>query len=88
MTYCSVPNCGRPAVYEAFLYDVYTDRGNDQVFHEEDYTCRFLCSEHMIENEEQSRGERKPRGYVKYPHTNREGAQGFTIYYPLEETPG
>ena len=55
------------------------------MFSERDITCPFLCGEHMIENEEGAKGDRRPRGITHYPHTNQHGAQGFTIYKPISE---
>jgi hypothetical protein len=63
---------------------VYDLRPTGTVFFERDFTCPFLCAGHMIENEKKARGVRKPRGSVSYPYSNKEGAQGFTIYRPLE----
>jgi hypothetical protein len=79
---CSVKGCEAPATCEVILYDVYTHNG--EVFFERDFTCPYLCSKHIIENEEGAKGEREPRGVVHYPHSNRQMAQGFTIYRPLE----
>lgn len=79
---CSVHGCQVPAEYEVILYDVYVDMPS--VFYEQDFTCPFLCGRHMAENEEKAVGTRQPRGGVTYPHTNREHAQGFTIYRPLD----
>jgi len=53
------------------------------VFFERDETCSYLCEEHTAENEHSAIGERRPRGTVRYPFTNRHGALGFTIYRPL-----
>jgi len=80
---CSVTGCGKDATVEVLLYDVYTDMRD--VFYEQDFTCPYLCGHHMVENEEQAHGVREPRGHVSYPFTNRESAQGFTIYRPLGE---
>jgi hypothetical protein len=38
----------------------------------------------MAENERLAKGVRKPCGDVAYPYTNQQGAQGFTMYQPLE----
>lgn len=38
----------------------------------------------MIENEQEAKGLRKPRGSVSYPFSNKHHAQGFTIYRPLD----
>jgi hypothetical protein len=79
---CSVEGCKNPAYVEVVLYDVYlADQG---VFFEQDFTCPYLCAAHMAENEEKARGVREPRGHVSYPFSNKENAQGFTIYRPLE----
>ncbi len=78
---CSVPECTNPAVYEVILYDIYLSVPD--VFFERDYTCPFICNDHMVENETNMIGTREPRHGPKYPHTNRHNAQGFTIYRPL-----
>jgi hypothetical protein len=78
---CSVDGCGKDACVEVILYDVYTDMRD--VFFEQDYTCPYLCGDHLVENEVGIRGERKPRGASRYPFSNKESAQGFTIYRPL-----
>ncbi len=80
MPECCVEGCAEEATAEVILYDVYT---SGEVFFERDNTCSFLCTAHLIENERKAAGERKPRGHVNYPFTNRHGAQGFTIYRPL-----
>ncbi len=80
---CRVTGCGRDAAVEVILYDVYTDRG--EVFYEQDFTCPYLSGQHLVENEQKARGVRQPRGRVSYPFTNRQSAQGFTVYRPLGE---
>jgi hypothetical protein len=80
---CSVADCSNPAAVQVLLYDVYLDHAGDNVFWEQDYTCPFLCEDHMIENEKRAQGERRPRGVTEYPFTNKNQAQGITIYYPL-----
>ncbi len=77
---CKVPDCKREAYCEVLLYDVYP---YGSVFLERDYSCSYLCTDHMIENEERAEGIREPRGRVFYPFTNRGDAQGFSIYRPL-----
>jgi hypothetical protein len=79
---CSVDDCDRDSAVEVRLYDVYPD---GTVFDQLDFTCPFLCRQHLKENEEGARGERKGRGMVNYPFTNRENAVGFTIYRPFSE---
>jgi hypothetical protein len=74
---CSVPKCGDAAAVEVRLYDVYPD---GTIFDERDFTCPYLCAHHLIENENGAKGERRPRGTVRYPHSNQDVAQGFTIY--------
>jgi hypothetical protein len=105
---CGVEGCANLPAYEVILYDIYLDSG--EVFFEQDLTCPYLCSRHMIENERQAYsleeihppapgavrkiGEimqntrecppnRRPRGFVHYPHTNKNCAQGFTINRPI-----
>jgi hypothetical protein len=82
MNQCSVKNCTRKADYRVILYDVYISE--QDVFFKQDFTCPFICREHMAENESQARGERRPRGDTLYPYTNNQDAQGFTIYQPLD----
>jgi hypothetical protein len=83
MATCSVPGCGNQAAFEVFLYDVYL--AVRKVFFRTDQTCRFLCPEHMVENEAAAEGMRGPRARMNYPYTNRSRAQGITIYRPLCE---
>lgn len=79
--------CNRKsAVYEVLLYDVYPYPQRPRVFWAQDFTCPYLCNECMLENEQKAEGVRKPRGVVHYPYTNRDGAQGFSIYRPLPES--
>ncbi|MBO1628242.1 restriction endonuclease [Bacillus arachidis] len=82
-TKCTVDGCENRADYEVYLYDYY-DFMNEE-FLEQDYTCPFICEEHMQVNESSARGERKPRGIVHYPYTNKGGAQGYTRYQPVLE---
>ncbi|MEY8757925.1 restriction endonuclease [Peribacillus frigoritolerans] len=82
-TKCSVPGCENNAGYEVYLYDYY-DSSNVEFF-EQDFTCPFICEEHMNENEENARGEKRPRGSVRYPYTNKHHAQGYTRYQPVLE---
>ena len=79
--HCAVAGCEAPATVQVRLYDVYRE---GTVFDEQDSTCPYLCTHHMLENEEAAKGERRPRGFVKYPHSNRNEAQGFTIYRELD----
>ncbi|PFU64047.1 hypothetical protein COK90_08820 [Priestia megaterium] len=83
-TKCSVVNCGRNADYEVYLYDYYAPPLNEEFF-EQDYTCPFICEIHMNENETKAFGEKRPRGAVKYPYTNKYGAQGYTRYLPVSD---
>lgn len=82
-TNCSVPNCKNLADYEVVLYDFYAYM--NQTFYEQDYTCPFICQNHLDENEQLSKGERRPRGSVRYPFTNRHYAQGYSKYNPIKE---
>jgi hypothetical protein len=83
MEKCNVRGCKNPAEFEVFLYDVYVP--DERVFFERDFTCPFLCGEHMAENERHASGTRAPRASVHYPYSNQEGALGFTIYRPLKK---
>jgi hypothetical protein len=75
----------REATVKVILYDVYPYLSDGDVFFKQDSTCPMLCAEHMSENESQAQGVREPRGLVEYPYTNRNRAQGFAIYFPLDE---
>lgn len=77
---CGAPSCDDAAAVEVTLYDVYPD---GQVFFEQDYTCPYLCEDHVAENERSVSGERRPRRITVYKYTNQNGAQGFTIYRPI-----
>jgi len=79
---CAVPGCGAAAFVEVILYDVYPYPDPD-VFFEQDYTCPYLCGPHLLANERGADGVREPRTCVRYPYTNRNQAQGFSIYRPL-----
>lgn len=81
---CSVDGCKQTAEFEVSLYDLYMDEADS--FLQIDFTCPHLCVDHMVENEEKAKGERKPRGFVEYPHTNKLKAQGFCIYRPFQRT--
>ena len=78
---CAVPGCSNPACVEACLVDYYPS--NHDVFCEQDSGCGHLCEEHLLKNEQQSRGERMPRGITAYPFTNRGQANGWTGYRRL-----
>lgn len=80
---CSVEGCQHRAEYNVILYDVYIFADAQEVFFQQDTTCPFICAHHMAKNERLAEGERKPRGEMYYPYTNRHGAQGFTIYQPI-----
>lgn len=79
---CSVKGCQRKADYKVILYDVYFDI--EEVFFEQDTTCPFICTHHMVQNEKLAEGVREPRGAIDYPYTNQEYAYGFTIYQPIQ----
>ncbi|MGQ4288592.1 restriction endonuclease [Bacillus thuringiensis] len=82
-TRCTVDGCENKPDYEVYLYDYY-DFMNEE-FLEQDYTCPFICEKHMQINERSAVGERKPRRVVRYPYTNKGGAQGYTRYQPILE---
>ena len=110
---CSVDGCGNTAEFEVILYDIYM---GSNIFFERDFTCPFLCFDHVIENEKTvkmfpkdesnqshlgtslneileegfpdlvSAGTtRTYRDVYHYPYSNKNRAQGFTIYRPLKE---
>jgi hypothetical protein len=80
---CSAPECKHDATVEVRLFDLYMLADSVKVFDETDITCPYLCDRHLEENESKAVGERKPRGSVKYPFSNRNFAQGFTTYRSL-----
>jgi hypothetical protein len=113
---CAVPGCERAAVVEVILYDVYqyTDDRVYNVLYDQNYTCPYLCMEHLSENEQHCRRvmldlppeklvlsgpeivnppqRREPAGQtrsyrsggLRYPYTNRDGGNGFSVYRPLK----
>lgn len=82
---CSVKQCNQLAEYEVVLYDFYDFFEDPETFYEQDYTCPFLCEDHMKFNEDKAKGERRPRGVVYYPFTNQHTAQGYSKYNPIKE---
>lgn len=78
---CAVEGCPNLAAYEVMLYDL--DPAEGAVRFERDGTCPYLCVEHVQDNEHGARGERGVHGSVAYPHTNREGRAGLSIYLDL-----
>lgn len=80
--YCEAEDCNNHADYAVFLYDMYAH--NNEEFLEHDYTCGYLCENHMIENENSCLGERKPRSSLSYKYSNKQGAQGYSKYLPLD----
>jgi restriction endonuclease Mrr len=84
-TKCSVGNCQNNAEFEVILYDFYDFYDEPETFYEQDYTCPFLCQKHLDINEKNADGERRPRGMVYYPYTNRHNAQGYSKYKPIKE---
>jgi len=79
---CSVPGCSAKADCVVILYDFYPHNG--VVFFEKDVTCPYICVVHRQENEKGIDGVREPRGCCEYPFTNKNMAQGFTIYRPID----
>lgn len=80
---CSVAGCEKPAAVEVRLFDIYL--GYDpEIFDKRDFTCPFLCADHLAENEATAAGKREPRGFVQYRYTNRDRAQGFSTYRKLD----
>ena len=77
---CAASGCSNDADVEVRLYDLYLYHDRADVFDQRDFTCPFLCAEHVAENENTAVGVRKPRGFVQYKYTNRHSAQGFSTY--------
>ncbi|WP_145408419.1 restriction endonuclease [Paenibacillus xylanexedens] len=82
-TRCAVEGCTKPPEFKVYLYDYYEQPIN-QEFMEHDFTCPYLCENHMNINETQAIGNKKPRGNVTYPFSNKNKAQGFTKYIPIK----
>ncbi|TCZ81090.1 restriction endonuclease [Paenibacillus albiflavus] len=84
-TKCAVKGCTNPAEFEVYLYDYYAPPINRE-FMEQDFTCPYLCEDHMNFNETQAIGKKEPRGSVTYPYTNKDKAQGYTKYIPIKKS--
>jgi hypothetical protein len=78
---CSVDGCPNLAAYDVMHYDF--DLAEGAVRFEHDESCRYLCLEHVLENERNAAGERGPHALVSYPHTNRHRRPGVSIYLDL-----
>jgi hypothetical protein len=78
---CSVEGCPSLAAYRVLLYDF--DYVGGAVRFTPDETCPYLCLEHAADNEQHARGERGTHASVAYPHTNRGGERGLSIYLDL-----
>jgi hypothetical protein len=72
--YCSVSQCTNLAAVEVHLYDLYLHGDEVDVFDELDFTCPYLCAAHVEANERSAKGERRPRGLVRYLFTNQQQA--------------
>lgn len=82
---CAVPGCGEQAAVEVRLFDLYNLPDGVEVFDKQDFTCPYLCAEHVAENERRAVGTRAPRDVTRYPFSNRQGAQGVTTYRAIEK---
>jgi len=82
---CAVPECTREAAVEVRLFDLYDLPNGIKIFDAQDYTCPYLCHEHVAENERGATGTRAPRDVTRYPFSNQHGAQGVTTYRPVEK---
>jgi hypothetical protein len=80
---CSVAGCDKTAAVEVRLFDIYLGY-HPEVFDKRDFTCPFLCAEHVAENETTAVGKHEARGFVQDRYTNRDKAQGFSTYRKLE----
>lgn len=81
MCKCSVREFKNNADYLVLLIDYYAD--TEEFFVEIDNTCPLLCNVYKTVNEQQAQGVSKARGTVEYPYSNRNCAQGVTMYRPL-----
>jgi hypothetical protein len=78
-----VAGCDKTAAVEVRLFDIYLGY-HPEVFDKRDFTCPFLCAEHVAENETTAVGKHEARGFVQDRYTNRDKAQGFSTYRKLE----
>lgn len=78
---CSVEGCPSLAAYRVLHYDF--DPVGGAVRFGPDETCPYLCLEHAVDNEAHARGERGTHVRVVYPHTNRDGEHGLSVYLDL-----
>jgi len=78
---CSVDGCPSLAMYEVRHYDF--DPAEGAVRFERDESCPYLCLEHALDNERGARGGRGLHALVAYPHTDREGRRGVSVYLDL-----
>jgi hypothetical protein len=83
-TKCAVHGCTRSAEFKVYLYDYYAPPINKE-FMEQDFTCPYLCEDHMNFNETQAIGKKEHRGTVTYPYSNKNKAQGYTKYIPIRK---
>jgi len=82
---CAVPGCTSDAAVEVRLFDLYELPDGVEIFDQRDYTCPYLCNEHVAENERRAIGTRAPRDVTRYPFSNQHKAQGVTTYRPVEQ---
>ena len=78
---CSVDGCPNLAAYRVLLYDF--DPVGGAVRFGPDETCTHICLEHAADNEQHAHGARGTHEQVTYPHTNRGGDRGLSIYLDL-----
>lgn len=84
-TKCAIQGCTNSAEFEVYLYDYYASPINKE-FMEQDFTCPYLCEDHMNLNETLAIGKKEPRGTVSYPYSNKNKAQGYTKYIPIRKS--
>lgn len=81
---CSVEGCPNLAPYRVLLYAFDPVGGSVRLGPDE--TCPYLCLEHAADNEHHAHGARGTHEQVTYPHTNRDGRRGLTVYLDLGST--
>ena len=85
---CAVEGCTSTELFSVWLNDTYRDSNNEiyDTFHEQDFTCPFLCKDHMEENKALSVWPHETSTRAKAPYSNRYHARGWTTYKRTRKT--